>query len=192
MRKNYFLPAGLLLTGFMFLLLASCTDDDKNNQDIDNGNQTVKAVTNALTSGYLDTLAIDRAPFDLINGNRTVFFSFVFKTADTLTLHGWIQKGNNFDSLPNLKLTNRGATTASYGPGTYFGNIVIRPDDFGDIKNALIDNRMKYVLFVPRKDGNNILYDILVTSDDPTNPVSILVTTDTGADGNPSPPKNYN
>jgi hypothetical protein len=191
LRKNFHFPVSVILTGLLFMLLISCTDDDKKETNDDNGNQAVKTVTNALTSGTLDTLYVERAAFDSINGNSRIVFSFVFKTADSLTLHGWLQKGSNFDSLPGIIMKNKSASPYTYGVGTYFGNVVISPPNFAHIKNALNNTTWTHVLFAPYKLGNNIKYKVLVSNDAMNTQIGILVTSETGGDANPSPPKNY-
>jgi hypothetical protein len=49
---------------------------------------------------------------------------------------------------------------------------------------------MKYVLFAPEKRGNNIKYTIFVSDRFSNSKATILVVGTTGADANPSPPKN--
>lgn len=178
--------------------MASCNqNDDKKagNTPAADSSKPVLAgpVMAALTSGALDTLFIDSTAFVKLD-NEKVVFSFTFRGNDTLTLHGWSLKNNpkQFDSLPNIKLVKaRADKTLTYGLGTYFGNVVLSKKGVEDVKDALDKKHAQFVLFAPRKYGENIGYDIFVGKDNPAVLVKIFVVDPTGASTNPSPPKPY-
>ena len=185
----------LLLLPINFLIVA-CSNDDKKN---DSGSATdtttadPKKAAAGLTSGSLDTLYIGRAAFDTINNGSKLVFSFTFTPTDELTLHGWLFKGagtKEFDSLPNIKLQNGGASRYTYGMGTYFGNVVLKSNDYNKLKIALNDATIKYVVFAPIKYGDNIGYKVCVSRDDP-GLISVATVDPIDAELNPSPPKNY-
>lgn len=194
MRRHFIFSGYSFFFLLTFFLLVSCKDDDKDTKTNDVSMTEAKGpITNALTTGSLDTLYIERSAFDNIQGNVKLAFSFTFKVPDTLTLHGWIYRGNQiqYDSLPNMILKNTNASGYTYTIGTYFGNVVITVPDYARIKSALNNPAMKYVLFAPQPDGNNIMYKIFVSDKLSETKETILVVTPTGADANPSPPKNY-
>ena len=178
-------------------MIVACSNDEKKN---DSGSATdtttaepKKAAAAGLTSGSLDTLYIGRAAFDTINNGSKLVFSFTFTPTDELTLHGWLFKGagtKEFDSLPNIKLQNGGASRYTYGMGTYFGNVVLKSNDYNKLKIALNDATIKYVVFAPIKYGDNIGYKVCVSRDDP-GLISVATVDPIDAELNPSPPKNY-
>lgn len=174
---------------FAVLLLSACNSNTEEKKDSDEVT-IAPPKTDMLTSGLLDTLYIEKSAFLNLQGNPKLIYSFVFTSPDTLTLHGWIDKAP-FDSLPNMKLKyfNR-SLLDSYGPGTYFGNVVLRANETGKIKQALTQ-AMNFVLFAPKLLGNNIKYEILVTDKLRDAKAAILVVSATGAVANPSPPKTY-
>ena len=187
----------LLLLPIGFLIVACNGNDDKKN---DTGSATDTATAEqkgtavaGLTSGSLDTLYISRAAFDTIGNGSKLVFSFTFTTTDELTLHGWLFKGagaKDFDSLPNIKLQNGGASSYTYGMGTYFGNVVLKPNDYNKLKIALNDATIKYVVFAPIMYGNNIGYKVCVSKDD-LSILSVATVDPIDAELNPSPPRNY-
>ena len=187
----------LLLLPISFLIVACSNDDEKNDSGSATDTTTAepkKAAAAGLTSGSLDTLYIGRAAFDTINNGSKLVFSFTFTPTDELTLHGWLFKGaggKDFDSLPNIKLQNGGASSYTYGMGTYFGNVVLKPTDYNKLKIALNDAAIKYVVFAPIMYGNNIGYKVCVSKSDPG--ILSVTTVDPVEDVelNPSPPKNY-
>lgn len=178
-------------TGFFILLfLASCGGgDDKKKTDNVTPETTSQPITEVLTTGSLDTLYIERQAFDTINNGSRLVFSFTFKAADTLTMHGWLLKpGNKYDSLPNIKLKNTKPSGINYSVGIYFGNVVLSPNEFNKIKTALVPG-MNFILFAPVLIGNNVGYKIFVSDKIRDSKEAILVVTPTGAEANPSPPK---
>jgi hypothetical protein len=184
MYKHIKLTTNFLLLCFAFLLLFSC-----NNAKEEKPDEKAPPAAALLTPGRLDTLYIERQTFDNLQMGTKLFFSYTFKAADSLTLHGWVLKqGNKFDSLPNIKLKNTNASPLTYGVGTYFGNIIVTSTEFNKIKTALIP-AMNYVLFAPVLQGNNISYRIFVSDKLFTPKAQILVIAATGAVANPSPPK---
>ena len=179
-----------LVYAFVLLFITSCNGNEDTKKNTAPPMATTPGQTASLSPGKLDTLYVERQAFDTLGNGAKLVFSFTFKAADTLTLHGWLVKGPNFDSLPNLKLKNWHASTYSYGTGTYFGNVVLRNQEIVKIKSSLNSNS-NYVLFAPFLLGNNIMYKIFV-SDKLYGPKDqILVISPTGADANPSPPKSY-
>jgi len=190
MRRQFNLLGFSLILFTAFALVVSCTGaDDKKPAEVSTNEVALPAST-AFTPGVLDTLYIGRTAFDTIQGNRKIAYSFIFKAADKLTLAGWVFQGSKYDSLPNMELMNGNPSGQPYDYNTYFGSVIISQTDFAKIRQALTNAAMQYVLFAPRKQGNNIEYDILV-SDVPSfkAEMTILVITPTGALANPSPPK---
>ena len=177
---------------------AACTGNDKKETGQETAILPTPPAAAFLTSGYLDTLYIGKGAFDTINAGSRLQFSFVFIEPDTLTLHGWLFRPGGgpshkqFDSLPNIKLVKGKPSGITYGPGTYFSGISLSPGEYTKLKNALTSTT-RYVVFVPYVYGKAVGYKIFITNDD-ISAVSgqILYTLDpTGADANPSPPKNY-
>lgn len=182
--------SGFSLLCIVCLFIASCKGaDDKKEPAGPGPDSTTKPITEVLTTGSLDTLYVGRAAFDNIGNGSRLVFSFTFKDADTLTLHGWLLKpGNKFDSLPNIILKNLRPSAVNYGVSKYFGNVVLAPNETNKIKQALTPG-MNFVLFAPFLQGNNIAYTIFVTDKITGSKEQILVVAPTGAVANPSPPK---
>ncbi len=179
-----------LLYAFILLFIASCNGNEDTKKNTATPVAATPQQTASLNPGTLDTLYIERQAFDTLGNGAKLVFSFTFKAVDTLTLHGWLVKGPNFDSLPNLKLKNWHTSSYSYGVGIYFGNVVLRNQEIVKIKSSLNSNS-NYVLFAPYLLGNNIMYRIYVSDKLHGPKDQILVISPTGADANPSPPKSY-
>lgn len=193
-KKNFFLFAVTILVS------AGC-----NNENTDKTEPAKPAVTDTVKSssepaykkaafafpGKLDTLyAVDTSFLKVPNG-KTVF-AFTFGADDTLTLHGWDAKGvfqNGFDSIPDIALIKGHPSKLDYGPGTYFGNVIL--NDAKEIKKLLKKTKTKYVLFAPEKIGEHISYNIFLSNDDPALIKTFFAPIPTNISANPSPPKKY-
>ncbi len=181
----------LLLTAVLYL--AAC-----NNDNTEKPNPAKEPATPGqaagLTGGVLDTLKVDSAAFAALP-NAKLVFSFVFEANNVLTLHGWSFKGapgKDFDSLPNIKLLKKAASpTLPYGNGTYFGAVVLAPNDINLIQLKLRQEKAQWVVFAPRKEGNNIFYTIFVAKENPAILFAVKTAATTDIEANPSPPKNY-
>lgn len=197
MKKQLFLKVyriNLVLTLFMF---ASCNDTvtEKNNTadsspgKVDAAAAEPKSV--AVISGTLDTLWTDSLSFTKLDKPKT-YFAFYADSNDNLTLHGWDANGlipGSYNTAPDIKLLNGGASTIAYGADTYFANVLLK--DVGDIQKKLKTNKAKYVLFAPEKNGAYISYKIFLTNDSPRALIKIFTIFNTNNEANPSPPKKY-
>jgi hypothetical protein len=142
-------------------------------------------------SGKLDVLWIDSVGFDTLP-NRKLVFSFTFGKLDTLTIHGWAVKrgiGRDFYDKPIIRLLKGPPSKWDYGPGTYFGNLVLTKKDVKLIRKALRKGG-KSVAFLPKKEGEHVRYEIGISSDAPPLAEKIDAIVATNAIANPSPPKN--
>lgn len=201
MTKQFFSCKFPLLFFIIIILTAGCNnnkDDDKKNgvepPMTDTGKMTaVTPVQQDVTtcSGKLDTLWADSLAFTKVPNGKTVF-AFTFGNKDTLTLHGWDAKGllqNGFDSIPDIRLIKGKASNLTYGPGTYFGNVIL--NDVKEIKKLLKKENAQYVLFAPQKIGEHISYEIFLSKEDPNNLKTLFAPIDTKLYANPSPPRKY-
>ena len=182
----------------LLAFLTACTSNEKKETTPESTPSPAAPSTAFLTSGYLDTLYIEKAAFDTIGAGSRLQFSFVFIDPDTLTLHGWLLRQGGgpshkqFDSLPNIKLVKGKPSGISYGPGTYFSGVSLSPSEYNKLKNALTATT-RYVVFAPYIYGKAVGYKIFITNDDISVAADpgVNVMDPTGADANPSPPKNY-
>jgi hypothetical protein len=184
------------------LIATSCNDNSPKNPE-DEPTDAVKrdssailsptaSPTQQLVAGKLDTLFIDAAGFDTLRKKKIVF-SFTFGQGDTLTMHGWTFKGGlgrDFDDPPNIRLLKGLPSGYSYGPGTYFGDLVLSQADVISIKKVLSDSSGTHVLFAPFLTGNHIHYRIFVSRENPLIPDKQQAAIPTNTVANPSPPKN--
>ena len=180
----------------MLLFLACNPGTDSKTTPEGNADSTNKTLTAparlGITEGALDILVADSASFAAVTDNKLVF-SFTFAKPDSLTIHGWSFHGivsHRFDSLPNLKLHNTSIVEANntYFTDTYFGNLIL--SDVDKIQRRLKDLGGKFVLFVPVKLGNNIKYEIRISTESPYQQLSPDKYATTSFSANPSPPKN--
>ena len=203
MIKQFFFKTNNVLFFAVTILMAACNNggSDKNNADkiVTDSNNTPSPTQAVVTQaalippgGKLDTLWVDSLSFTKLPDGKMVF-SFTFGQLDTLTLHGWDAKGllqHNYDSIPDIRLKKGKPSELTYGPGTYFGNIIL-DGAIASIKKSLKKNHSQYVLFAPKKIGEHISYEILISKEDPNAFVKIFAAMPTGITANPSPPKKY-
>jgi hypothetical protein len=183
---------------FTVLIIMACNEKKEDQKLSDNSAAETQPVVIQPAikafSGKLDTLVVDSLSFSKLP-NAKMVFSFVFGENDTLTLHGWHAKGllgTSFDSLPDIKLIKGNPSHIDYGPGIYFGNVILK--DVNKIQRALKTHNAQLVIFAPKMvDTNHIGYDIFLGKNDPTlSKISILAIINIDLDANPSPPKTYN
>ena len=97
--------------------------------------------------------------------------------------------GDEFDSLPEIRLQKGRASNYSYGPGTYFSNVVLK-GAVAEIKRLLRKEHAQYVLFAPKKIGEHIYYEIFISKEDPSLVKDqMFAPIPTNIIANPSPPK---
>lgn len=204
MDKNFIRNSfRLFLTATLFCLF-SCKNDDKNSRKeesaIPRDSNTAQVASTATTQpafigGKLDTLFVERKTFENVPNGKLVF-SFTFTASGQLTLHGWHainSGGTRFNPKPSLELENGSTSSLSYGPGTYFGNVVLQQNQRVAIEKKLAGLNANYVVFVPQQiESNNIGYKIYVSSTKPLMAMGVMALDPTGEDANPSPPKSYN
>lgn len=200
MKQQYFLKARHLF--FLFItLLSACDRSDSRLMSADTaiaGAPPLPAAppSSKAVSGVLDTLWIESASF--LSAGRQLAFRFYIGNGDTLTLHGWSLNGNVFTDAPNIQLKKGRASAIAFGPGNYFGNLLIRINEMVEIKRLIKSSATKYVLFAPQEPKENngqITYAIFFSNDDPAADARVLVPTKSIASGvktNPSPPRNTN
>ncbi len=144
-----------------------------------------------LTGGILDTLWITAPEFKLLNTNKALFI-FYFGTQDTVSLHGWKDKGgtNPFNTAPDIRLLKGKADAVlTYGPGTYFCNLVLK--NVNQLINKINTNQATHVLFAPQKTGDHVYYKIFLSKEPHMITPKIFALIPTGDEANPSPPKTY-
>ena len=200
MKKRSFLK----MIGLFFLFGMSISVGCNNDKDDGKNSVAEPAVTEATTatpvtpavttfSGLLDTLWVDSLSFTKLDNKKTVFV-FIFTAADTETLHGWKAKGilgDEYETDPDIRLEKGGASTETYGAGTYFGNVILYKKDVKEIIKLLKDNKAQYVLFAPHKENEHITYTVWLSKEHPLSKIKILAAIPTNVETNPSPPKNY-
>jgi hypothetical protein len=105
-------------------------------------------------------------------------------------MHGWIFKKDphrEFEKSADIRLFKGKASSYTYGPGTYFGDVVLK--DVLAVQRVLRDSAAHYVLFAPEKDGEHIKYKIFVSREEPMSLSKIEAAIATTFIANPSPPK---
>lgn len=200
MTTHYFLKNISTLFFIIIFLLAGCNSGvEKNTSTSTTNTDTIitpaAAATPpaaALLSGKLDTLWTTATEFKNLNKSKA-FFIFNFGNDDTITLDGWKDKGgaNPFNTAPDVRfLKGKPDGLLTYGPGTYFGNLVIK--DVGKIQKIIRDSLATHVLFAPYKSGNHVYYKIFVSKDPHMMVPKTYALIPANNDANPSPPKVYN
>lgn len=185
-----------LILGIVLLTFTACSDDSSNeaSQMVENPiNEDSLPIVNVVANkGELYELRVDSASFVKLKDDKMVF-QFTYQGNDSLTMHGWKVKGilgNSFDSIPDIKLLPGAKSGLTFGPNVYFGNILInKGKDIKKIKDDLKKYNGKFVLFIPKKLGHHISYDIFITTD--INPLVATGRVPTDIDANPSPPKEW-
>ena len=195
MRKPFFLIPYSVLFCIALMLLVGCNNDkgtDKgtaaNPATGDTGKTTAKSlapVIAGLSSGVLDTLVISATEFLKLDRNKALFI-FYFGTLDTISLSGWKDKSGTFNTPPDVRFIKGNPTAIPYGPGTYFGNLVLK--NVNQLRTRINTNGATEVIFVPYKSGDHVSYRIFLREPDSLK-VGILSINPTGDEANPSPPK---
>ncbi|MEO7266351.1 MAG: hypothetical protein ABIW38_15650 [Ferruginibacter sp.] len=145
--------------------------------------------TYGLSTGMLDTLWITAAEFANLDKNKANFI-FYFGTMDTITVHGWKDKGGPtpFNATPDVKLIKgKKDATLSYGPGTYFGNLVLL--DVNKLQKLIQDSAYNFVIFAPKKLSSHVYYKVYLSKEAHTLDYKTMAIVPSGDDANPSPPK---
>lgn len=211
MRKSFrFLISGAISLSLLLLFVA-CGGDAGNPTAsqpavaAEPATEVAATSPSANISGYLDTLFIDSARFQQLglppgNNNWTIF-RFYIDSSSYITLAGWSANngrgnfhGNNqsIPAVPNIILLKSTQSTLKFGPGNFFGNLVLRPNQLTTIQNLLRSTNSKSVLFAPQppSDNNNqITYAVILSDKTTPKQFSTNVVT-TGVTLNPSPPRN--
>jgi hypothetical protein len=200
MTKHFFFKKYYVIFLLPLFILGGCNNDketDKTNTAEPVTSETTSTETAAapiaagLTGGKLDTLWITAPEFKLLNTNKALFI-FYFGTMDTVSIHGWKDKGgaDPFNTDPDIKLL-KGHPDAvlTYGPGTYFGNLVLK--NVNQLINKINNNQATHVIFAPKKLGDHVYYDIFLSKEPHLLSPKPFALIPTGDVANPSPPKTY-
>ena len=198
--------SAIFLLGLNVLILISCNSATDQNKSSDSTNNATNSVTKNQPSpafnldGKYDTLYATKAKFVALPKLKLVF-SFSFERgsiSDELTMHGWSLKSggpHNFpQGIPDLSLARGNPDiNLNYGPGSYFGNVVLEKQAVMDIQTELESGKgFEYVGFSPKKDTlTHIKYAIFLSKKEPIQklvPGDIMQLANTYA--NPSPPRN--
>ncbi len=141
-------------------------------------------------TGTFNAMIAKRESFvDLTPSTKTVY-SHTFDEAGTPMLKGWMLDENNKFEPTTIDFEKGDPTGANFGPGVYFGNVVLRPAEYNKLRRALRqDKTMLYVIFSPKLvDNYYIGYDISISA---TKSFAAGHAFAPVADANPSPPKTY-
>lgn len=190
-----------LKTNFFLLLLCtcfvlSCNNEPGNKSSSDTSPSSNSPATStaaekekpAALAGTLDILVAPRSSFTGLPLGTKLVFTHSFGSSNKPQLTGWVLVGNTFPGT-TVTTTNGAASSVSFDASTYFSNVVLMPDGFNKIRNALTgDPNLQFVLFVPKKVNTNFIgYDIYVSVASAFTATGLAAT----ADANPSPPKTY-
>lgn len=148
-----------------------------------------------LIGNYLDTLWVDAAIFSNLP-HRLLAFRFYVDNTESLLMNGWVVKLlGGYPPNPDVTLSTGRASTIQYLAGDYLGNLLLSGAEIQTIRQYIVSNNAKYVLFAPIDPATasfkgQITYSILVTSDDPHPLVKIVNpnVVNTNVKTNPSPP----
>jgi hypothetical protein len=177
----------LLFVLFVAFVLTAC----KNQQGSGN-NEKGKQSNQTLTSGMLYSLYADSSSFLGLDSTMKVVFVVTFTQDTILTLHGWSSKGDVFKTPPNIILDPSTPSNVHFGNGMYLGNVILKKKDLKDVQDSVRKRKDPFILFTPYIiNGNHFGYSLSTTRDDPQDFTKQIVSNPTGADMNPSPPKNY-
>jgi hypothetical protein len=208
MRRLSFLTAPHFYLIAMIFCIASCKENkssEAKNDTVDSTTKTTMPGDNkaVILTGSLDTLLIDSASFAALGkppnpGNWTIFRYYI-NNSNFITLAGWSANningqyhGNNAPPpSPTIVLSIDNPSSIKYGPGNYFGNLILRPGQLNIIQGLLSSTHSKSVLFAPFIDNNQITYKIYLSDKKTAKNISVNIVP-TGQDLNPSPPRNSN
>jgi hypothetical protein len=207
MRKPPFLRALGSYLIIMILFFASCNENKSSEAKTDTVDPTAKTPMPGdnkagILTGSLDTLWIDATTFLSLGspgGNWTIF-RYYLDNSNSITLAGWSANngngqfhGNNAPPpSPNIILLKGNPSSIKYGPGDYFGNLILRPAQLAHIKSLINSTNSSSVLFAPANPALNnhqITYTVFLSGSKSKEDISVnLVPTNEGL--NPSPPRN--
>lgn len=209
MRRLSFLTAPHSYLLAMIFFIVSCNENKSSEAKTDSVESTTTTTMPGdnkagILTGSLDTLWIDATTFlALGNGNQRrdwTIFRYYIDSSNSITLAGWSANngngqfhGNNAPPpSPNIILLKGNPSSIKYGPGDYFGNLILRPAQINNIKSLINSTKSNSVLFAPSNPALNnhqITYTIFLSGSKNKNDVSFnLVPTNEGL--NPSPPRN--
>lgn len=197
MTRQSFLVKYFVLFFAALFILGGCNNDKDTAAEPATGD-TVSAARAAapppaagLTGGILDTLWITATDFKQLNTNKALFV-FYFGNQDTIALNGWKDKGgaNPFNPTPDVRLLKGHADAVlTYGPGTYFGNLVLK--NVNQLITKIDANQATQVIFAPYKIGDHVYYKIFLSKEPHMKTPKEFALISTGDIANPSPPKTY-
>jgi hypothetical protein len=197
--SNYFNFKSIALFFSMIFFMSSCNDDGGSASNTSSSTNTATstdaspAATPSVAEppvfgGRLDILIAERTAFTSLPDGIKLVYSHNFGADNKVHLKGWQLQGNRFPGA-TMELENGAASNETYGSTTYFGNVVLMPDDVRNIKNELAhDANLKYVLFFPHKVDNYFIGYIIYTSITKAKNTEGVAAT---AEANPSPPRLY-
>ncbi len=195
MSKNLLLKQYSLLLLSLFMLLTAFTKTNNDKIAATKAGITITNNSQSPVPQVLDTLWAEGSAFTNLHAGKTLFI-FRFWLPDSITLNGWHAKGilrHGYDSTPAIQLFAGRKGGTSYPTGTYFGNVILKGVDLKKIKHSLSSTKLKYVIFIPKIEKQQIGYDIFLSDDYPASPTlkKTLTLTTQIASANPSPPKKY-
>ena len=189
-----------LSTLFIAIALVFVACNGKNSSQANSGpansGSSAASPANQFT-GTLDNLYTDSSTF--LNLDNRVVFRFYIKDPSHLTLHGWFGGKNQkwiFDNPKHQLTLSIGSPSAfTYGPGDYFGDLILHHSTLAGIKSLIKQNQTKFVIFVPIDPAKatfpgQITYDIYLGNDPLATMVNISTSKliATGVQTNPCPP----
>jgi hypothetical protein len=211
MRRLSFLTTPHSYLIVLIFFIASCKENKSSEAKTDTVDTTTKTAVPGdnkagILTGSLDTLWIDATTFlALGNGNQRrdwTIFRYYLDNSNSITLAGWSANngngqfhGNNAPPpSPSIVLLKGNPSSIKYGPGDYFGNLILRPVQIARIKTLINSTNSNSVLFAPADPALNnhqITYTIFLSGSKNKEDISAnLVPTYEGL--NPSPPRNSN
>jgi hypothetical protein len=192
MKKQSSLINRSILFIALALLFVAC---NSNNSSPKNSASPTAFPATQLT-GNLDTLFLTVQDFE--NLKNRVVFRFYINDSARLTLHGWYggkTKKWTFNPKHDLTLSMGRQSTVTYGPGDYFGDLILHDSTLHTIDSLITVNNAKFVLFAPLDPAQasfpgQVTYGIFLTGDDPKPMLNIISSSvkATGFITNPCPP----
>jgi hypothetical protein len=206
MTKQFFLvrlPVFICLT---LIISAGCNNADKTvppesvapADSLNKTTETIVPAGPAAFGGKLNSLWTEDTLFRKLDKKKVVF-AFNFADTNNVLMDGWyLRKGKNsgvedtFDLAPDIQLKKGILTDTLYGPGTYFGNVVLQKKDIKRIIYVLDSTKFTKVIFYPEISHLHIGYKVYVGNNQYEKDVSSAVAVKpTNVVANPSPPKEY-
>ena len=189
----------------IIFFIASCKENKSSEAKSDATDSTAKTMMpgdnkEGIFTGSLDILKIDSASFAKLGTEKPrknwTIFRYYIDNSNAITLAGWsaTNGGGQFHGsgapfpAPNIVLTKGDPSPVKYGPGDYFGNLVLRPKQLDSIQLKLKLIGSKSVLFVPVINDHQITYKIFLSGPGKSDISINVIPTD--EELNPSPPRN--